>query len=64
LCGGHAMEQEHKLLSAAEYRQRALECSKKADGVKEPLIRDMFQQMADEWTFVADQVERLSKLPR
>ena len=58
------MQQEHKLLSATEYRQRALECSRKADGVKEPLIQSMFQELANEWTFVADEVERLSKLPR
>jgi hypothetical protein len=60
------MEQEsqHKLLSADEYRQRAIECSKKVEGVKEPLIRNMFLEMADEWRFLADQVDRLSKLPR
>lgn len=46
-------------LTAGEYRQRAEECARKAVLTKDAQIRTMMIGLADQWTFLAEQMERL-----
>jgi hypothetical protein len=50
-----------KPLTALQCRERAAECRRKAGETKDPEIRRMLGDVAEQWTFCADQRDRIEK---
>jgi hypothetical protein len=48
-----------KQRTAGEYRERAEVCARKAALIKDKTVRAMLFDLADQWTFLANQIERL-----